>query len=59
MKQVTGSNPTSITDKVSIQLPLDGLLFIGDSIPNCKVEDGGVVEVDFGYEKRSHRRFGY
>ena len=46
MKQVTGSNPTSITDKVSIQLPLDGLLFIGDSIPNCKVEDGGVVEVE-------------
>ena len=46
MRQVTGSNHTPSNKKVSIQLRLDGLLFIGDNLPQHNAEDGSIVEVE-------------
>ena len=46
MRQVTGSNPTTSNKKVSIQLPLDGLLFIGGSAPVCTEAEDTIVEIE-------------
>ena len=46
MRQVTGSNLTSTTNKESIQLQLDGLLFIGGSMPAYNEADDTIVEVE-------------
>ena len=46
MRQVTGSNHTPSNKKVSIQLLLDGQLFIGDNLPKPEVTEGSIVEVE-------------
>ena len=46
MRQVTGSNHTTTVNKESIQLPLDGLLFIGGSVPACNEAEDTIVEVE-------------
>ena len=46
MRQVTGSNHTPSNKKVSIQLQLDGQLFIGDNLPKQEAGEGVIVEVE-------------
>ena len=46
MRQVTGSNQTTTDKKVSIQLLLDGQLFIEGSVPSSAKAEQSVVEIE-------------